>query len=161
MRGKLRRPRRWSLVAGTKTEQSHGNGDLEEYFYRPSGGTCTRRSDADDRCAVRPSGRLRYRLDPHHPDLGSGNAQGCIVRGCLHDDYEQWQDTGSGKLRVERRQRAMPNSHHDHGRQRDEDAARGGRPRNQAGRCRSCSWHDGGKLTVCFSCLRRSIGAMA
>jgi hypothetical protein len=38
------------------------------------GGICTRRPNADDLFAARSSGRLRYRLDPHHPALGSGNA---------------------------------------------------------------------------------------
>jgi copper(I)-binding protein len=65
---------------------------LEEQFWGPFGGICTRRRNAADLCAARSSGRLRYRLDPHHPALGSGNTEGRIVRRCLHDDH-----TNNGK----------------------------------------------------------------
>ena len=82
---------------------------------------------------TRSSRGLRCRLDPHHPALGSGHAEGRIVRRRLHDNHEQRQDTGSGQLRVERRQCRMSNSQHDHGQRRDEDATGTGWPRNQAG----------------------------
>jgi uncharacterized membrane protein len=72
---------------------------LEEQFWGPFGGICTRRRNAPDLCAARSSGRLRYRLDPHHPALGSGNTEGRIVRRCLHDDHEQWQPKYLPKLR--------------------------------------------------------------
>jgi hypothetical protein len=70
---------------------------------RPLVGVWIHRPNADDLCGAHSSSRLRCRLNPHYRAMGSGNAKGCIVRRCLHDDYEQWQHTGSGQLRVERR----------------------------------------------------------
>jgi hypothetical protein len=54
--------------------------------------------------------------------MSSRYAEGSQVRRGLHDDNEQRHNTGSGELCVERRKRAMPDTQHDNGRRRYENA---------------------------------------
>ena len=70
----------------------------------------------------------------HITALGARNAKGRILGAAYMTITNNGNDAGSGELRVERCQRAMPNSHHDHGQRRDENASRRGRSGNQAGR---------------------------